>query len=86
MIKKYIITGKGYFNYTVNDPFVKGIEISDLSSGYGYIEFTGTEKQLDKFIDRLIDNEATFKYINHHAEGEDEGMYFNGVNFEELIS
>ena len=40
MIKKYIITGKGYFNCTVNDPFVKGIEISDLSSSYGNIEFT----------------------------------------------
>ena len=86
MIKKYIIKGKGYFNHTVNDPFVKGLEISDLSSGYGNIEFTGTEKQLDKFIDRLLENEATFKYITHHEEGEDQGMYFNGVNFKELIS
>tara|TARA_R110001583_G_scaffold167441_1_gene320271 strand:+ start:79 stop:336 length:258 start_codon:yes stop_codon:yes gene_type:complete len=85
MIKKYIITGKGYFNCTVNDPFVKGIEISDLSSGYGYIGFTGSEKELDKFIDKLIDNEETFKYINHHEEGEDQGMFFNGINFKELV-
>ena len=85
MIKKYIIKGKGYFNYTVNDPFVKGIEISDLCSSYGRIEFTGTVKQLDKFIDRLLDNEVTFKYINHHEEGEEQGMYFNGINFKELM-
>ena len=86
MIKKYIITGKGYFNCTVNDPFVKGIEISDLYSSYGNIEFTGTEKELEKFIDRLLDNEATFKIIDYFEESEDQGMYFNGVNFKELIS
>ena len=85
MIKKYIIKGKGYFNTTVNDPFIKGIEISDLSCSYGNIKFTGTEKQLDKFICRLIDNENTFKYITHHEEGKDQGMYFNGVNFKEFI-
>ena len=85
MIKKYIIKGKGYFNTTVDDPFIKGIEISDLSCRYGRIEFRGTEEQLDKFIYRLIDNENTFKYITHHEEGEDDGMYFNGVNFKEFI-
>ena len=51
MIKEYIITGKGYYKTMVSDPFIKGMEMCDIKSGYGYIEFKGTEEQLDAFRD-----------------------------------
>ena len=86
MKKRWIIEGKGYFNGSVTNPFNINLKISDIKCGYGYIEFTGSKKELDKFIDKLLDNEETFKYINHHEEGEDEGMFFNGINFKELMS
>ena len=35
--KRYIITGKGYFNATVNDPFISIIQIQDLQVIYGNI-------------------------------------------------
>ena len=86
MKKNWSIEGKGYFNGSVANPFNINLKISDIKCGYGYIEFTGSKKELDKFIDKLLDNEETFKYINHHEEGEDEGMFFNGINFKELMS
>ena len=85
MRKQWIIKGKGYFNTTVND-YATGLEFCDLKSSYGQIEFTGTEHQVDKFVESLLENEETFKYINHHLKGEEQEMFFNGVNFEELIS
>ena len=66
MIKKqWIIKGKGYFNTMTKDPFITAIDISDITYTYGQIDFKGTEKQLDKFIDTLIENESTFKMIDY---------------------
>ena len=71
-MNKYLIHGKGYFNVTTNDPFISGIEISDIKSSYGYIKFTGTEKQLDKFCDYLLEQgEATFKITGIFNEEEE---------------
>ena len=66
-MNRYLLQGKGYFNITTNDPFISGIEITDIQSSYGYIKFTGTEKELNKFCDKLIEQgEQTFKLIGIH--------------------
>ena len=65
MIKEYLIQGKGYFGCMVDSP-VPGIEIGDIKVGYGYIEFKGSEKQLDLFLKSLYKDESTFKVIGIH--------------------
>ena len=65
MIKEYLIQGKGYFGRMVDSP-VPGIEIGDIKFGYGYIEFKGSEKQLDLFLKSLYKDESTFKVIGIH--------------------
>ena len=62
-MKDYLIQGKGYFNKLENDPVLTGVETSDISSGYGYIKFRGTENQLSSFLEHLYEDEATFKVI-----------------------
>jgi hypothetical protein len=64
--KDYIISGKGYYNTMVNDPFIRGVEVSDIKCGYGHIKFTGTDKQLDKLLDHLYQDEKYFKVIGVH--------------------
>jgi hypothetical protein len=46
-----------------NDPFITGVETSDIRSGYGYIKFKGTDKQLTSFLEHLYEDEASFKVI-----------------------
>ena len=62
-MKQYIIQGKGEYNRIVNDPYFGEKEISDIQSGYGYINFKGTDKQLDLFLEHLYQDESTFKVI-----------------------
>ena len=62
MVKEYIITGRGYYKTMVSDPIIKGAEMCDIKSGYGYIEFKATEEQQETFVDKLIEDEANFKY------------------------
>tara|TARA_Y100001973_G_C5180676_1_gene324709 strand:- start:1437 stop:1643 length:207 start_codon:yes stop_codon:yes gene_type:complete len=63
MLKEFIIQGKGEYNRIVNDPYFGEKEISDIQSGYGYINFKGTDKQLDSFLEHLYQDESTFKVI-----------------------
>jgi hypothetical protein len=66
-MKDYIIQGKGYWNVQLNDPFISGVETTDIESSYNHIKFNGTEKQLDSFLDQLLDEgEAAFKIIGIH--------------------
>tara|TARA_R110002020_G_scaffold98019_1_gene233661 strand:- start:936 stop:1151 length:216 start_codon:yes stop_codon:yes gene_type:complete len=62
-MKEFLIQGKGFFNKMVRDPYFGDIEICDIKTGYGYIEFKGTDKQLDKFLEHLYEDESTFKVI-----------------------
>ena len=67
-MNKYLIHGKGYWNVQLNDPFISGVETTDIEASYNYIKFKGTEKQLDSFLDQLIDQgEAAFKIIGIHT-------------------
>jgi hypothetical protein len=63
MIKEYLIQGKGYFNYNTSHYLLSNKEVSDIRSGYGYIQFKGTDKQLDSFLESLYEDESTFKVI-----------------------
>jgi hypothetical protein len=71
-MNNYIIQGKGFYNKLVNDPVLTGVETSDISSGYGYIKFKGTDNQLSSFLEHLYEDEATFKVIGIFNENEDE--------------
>ena len=63
-MKDYIIQGKGYWNVQLNDPFISGVQTTDIQSSYNHIKFKGTEKQLDSFLSQLIEQgEAAFKVI-----------------------
>lgn len=70
MIKEYIINGKGYFGTQEIDHIFSNIEVSDIKFCYGYIEFKGTEKQLDKFLEKLYSDESFFKVIGVHNKRE----------------
>ena len=65
-MNQYLIEGKGVFNEIVKDPYFSGVEISDIKTGYGHIEFKGTEKQLDLFLESLYQDESDFKVIGVH--------------------
>ena len=67
MIKEFLIEGKGYYNTIDDDYFLSGVDVGDIKSGYGYIEFKGTEKQLDKFLKKMYKDESTFKVIGIHT-------------------
>jgi|TARA_Y100001963_G_scaffold109112_1_gene150797 hypothetical protein len=66
MIKEYIINGKGYFGIRETDHIFSTVDISDIKFGYGYIEFKGTNKQLDLFLESLYKDESNFKVIGVH--------------------
>ena len=61
MVQEYIITGEGYYNTQVASPMSLK-EIGDIKWSRGVIRFKGTEKQLDAFLDTLIQDETYFKY------------------------
>ena len=61
-MKNYIIQGKGYWNVQLNDPFISGVQTTDIESSYNHIKFKGTEKQLESFIDLLLEDETYFKF------------------------
>ena len=65
-----------YANTTVSDPFIRNKEISDIQYGYGQIKLTTTEKELEKFVIKLMKNEAEFKVIDYFEEGSKEHDIF----------
>ena len=63
-MKNYIIQGKGYWNVQLNDPFISGVQTTDIESSYNHIKFKGTEKQLDSFLKQLREQgDSQFKII-----------------------
>ena len=76
-INKYLINIKEYINQEMlPDPFVTGKEYCDIKLGYGYIEFTGTEKQLDSYLTELYKDESSFKVIGVHDDDPDLEAYY----------
>ena len=78
MIKDFIIQYKGYHGEMVESP-ISGIEMGDIKCGYNYFEFKGTEKQLDKFIKYLCEDESTLKVLDYfEKDSEEHNLYLYG--------
>ena len=79
-MKDYLIQGKGYWNVQLNDPFISGVETTDIESSYNHIKFKGTEKQLESFLEQLREQgEATFKIIGVIEDNPEEEEYFKNL-------
>ena len=79
-MKNYLIQGKGYWNVQLNDPFISGVQTTDIDSSYNHIKFKGTEKQLDSFLSQLIEQgEAAFKVIGIIEDNPIEEEYFKNL-------
>tara|TARA_R100000655_G_C2972286_1_gene190549 strand:- start:482 stop:730 length:249 start_codon:yes stop_codon:yes gene_type:complete len=79
-MNKYLIHGKGYWNVQLNDPFISGVETTDIESSYNHIKFKGTEKQLDSFVNQLIEQgEATFKIIGIIEDNPTQEEYYKNL-------
>ena len=62
-MKNWIITGKGFVNCGVDNPYNLNLEITDLKYKYNQIELFATEEDLEKFVSKLIKDESSFKFI-----------------------
>jgi len=79
--KTYIIRGKGFINYTIEDMSNRDITYTDIKYKSCYIVFKGLESEKDKFIDELLKDESAFKYMTHYEKGsKDEQEYLYGPN------
>ena len=71
-MKNWIITGKGFVNCGVDNPYKLNLEITDLKYKYNQIELYATENDLEKFVSELIKDEASFKMIDYFEKGSEE--------------
>lgn len=79
-MNKYIIQGKGYWNVQLNDPFISGVQTTDIESSYNHIRFKGTEKQLDGFLKQLREQgDAQFKVIGVIEDDPVQEEYFKNL-------
>ena len=80
-MKNWIITGKGYVNCGVDNPYNLNLEITDLKYKYNQIELFATEEDLEKFVSKLIKDESSFKFIDYFEKGSEEHQdYMFGSN------
>tara|TARA_R100000231_G_scaffold112808_2_gene83665 strand:+ start:2159 stop:2425 length:267 start_codon:yes stop_codon:yes gene_type:complete len=80
-MKNWIITGKGYVNSGVTNPYNLNLEITDLQYKYNEIRLRSTEKDLEKFVSELIKDEASFKLIGYfEKDSEDHLDHMYGSN------
>ena len=71
-MKNWIITGKGYINCGVDNPYNLNLEITDLKYKYNQIELYATENDLEKFVSELIKDESSFKMIDYFEKDSEE--------------
>jgi hypothetical protein len=80
-MKNWIITGKGYVNCGVDNPYNLNLEITDLKYKYNQIELFATEEDLEKFVSELIKDESSFKFIDYFEKDSEEHQdYMFGSN------
>ena len=80
-MKNWIITGKGYVNCGVDNPYNLNLEITDLKYKYNQIELFATEEDLEKFVSKLIKDESSFKFIDYfEKDPEEHQMFMYGSN------
>ena len=75
-MKNWIITGKGYINCGVDNPYNLNLEITDLKYKYNQIELYATENDLEKFVSELIKDESSFKMIDYFEKDSKEHRLF----------
>tara|TARA_R100000742_G_C4236818_1_gene57263 strand:+ start:143 stop:541 length:399 start_codon:yes stop_codon:yes gene_type:complete len=75
-IKNWIITGKGFINCGVENPYNLNLEITDLKYKYNQIELTATEDDVEKFVEKLMQDEASFKVTGYFEKDSKEHQYF----------
>ena len=79
-MNKYIIQGKGYWNVQLNDPFISGVQTTDIESSYNHIKFKGTEKQLESLLKQLREQgDAQFKVIGVIEDDPVQEEYFKNL-------
>ena len=80
-MKNWIITGKGYVNCGVDNPYNLNLEITDLKYKYNQIELYATENDLEKFVSELIKDESSFKMIDYfEKDSEEHEIFMYGPN------
>tara|TARA_R100001463_G_scaffold6275_4_gene20696 strand:- start:500 stop:760 length:261 start_codon:yes stop_codon:yes gene_type:complete len=80
-MKNWIITGKGYVNCGVDNPYNLNLEITDLKYKYNQIELFATEEDLEKFVSKLIKDESSFKFIDYfEKDSEEHEIFMYGPN------
>jgi hypothetical protein len=80
-MKNWIITGKGFVNCGVDNPYNLNLEITDLKYKYNQIELFATEEDLEKFVSELIKDESSFKFIDYFEKDSEEHQdYMFGSN------
>jgi hypothetical protein len=75
-MKNWIITGKGYVNCGVDNPYNLNLEITDLKYKYNQIELYATENDLEKFVNELIKDESSFKMIDYFEKDSEEHQHY----------
>ena len=75
-IKNWIITGKGFINCGVENPYNLNLEITDLKYKYNQIELTATKDDVEKFVEKLMQDEASFKVTGYFEKDSKEHQYF----------
>tara|TARA_R100000700_G_C3166125_1_gene141234 strand:+ start:318 stop:590 length:273 start_codon:yes stop_codon:yes gene_type:complete len=75
-MKNWIITGKGYVNCGVDNPYNLNLEITDLKYKYNQIELYATEEDLENFVSELIKDESSFKMTGYFEKDSKEHRLF----------
>ena len=68
-MNKYTIQVKGNIPTIITESKIYKREYNDFKYGYGFLEFTGTDKQLNTLLDHLAEQgDSDFKVIGVHDD------------------
>ena len=79
-MNKYTIHIKGNIPAIIRDSVYFNREYSDLIYGYGFINYKGTDEQLDGLLEYLtLKGEAEFKIIGVYEDNAEEEEYYKNL-------
>ena len=79
-MNKYTIHIKGNIPATIRDSVYFNREYSDLTYEYGFINYKGTDEQLDGLLEYLtLKGEAEFKIIGVYEDNAEEEEYYKNL-------
>ena len=80
-MKKYTIHIKGNIPAIIRDSVYFNREYSDLTYEYGFINYKGTDEQLDGLLEYLtLKGEAEFKIIGVYEDNAEEEEYYKNLH------